>query len=97
VKSPPRNSARPSCVALVNHHSDVGVPPPRSLAAPSRDFCTSVRRVEMPVVRVLVDERVSARFGSMCGTDEVGAGEVVPEMAVNGVDEKKSSPCSFQS
>src|SRR6266540_1453040 len=44
----------------------------------------------MPVVRVLVDERVGARvWVKRVGTDEVRACEVVPEMAVDRVDEKE--------
>src|SRR2546421_282008 len=46
--------------------------------------------VEVPVVRVLVDERIGARVRvNRVRADEVRAGEVVPEMAVHGVDEKK--------
>ena len=44
----------------------------------------------MPVVRVLIDERIRARVRvNGVRADEVRAGEIVPEMAVDGVDEKK--------
>ena len=44
----------------------------------------------MPVVRVLVDERIGARVRvNRVRADEVRAGEVVPEMAVDRVDEEQ--------
>jgi hypothetical protein len=64
-------------------------PPPRALAAPSRDL-VQLRGVEVPVIGVEVDQPVGVGLGSIvCGRDVVGAGDAVPEMAVDGVDEEE--------
>src|SRR6185312_5181381 len=44
----------------------------------------------MPVVGVLIDERVGARVGiNRVWPDEMRAGELMPELSVDGVDEEQ--------
>src|SRR5204863_5422373 len=69
---------------------DVGVAAAEGVGLAVARILPRLGRVEVPVVRVLIDERIGARIRvNRVRADEVRAGEVVPEMAVHGVDEKK--------
>ena len=77
-------------IAEINHHPYVRVATAEGVRSFAAGFRPTLLRVEVPVVRVLVDERVGARVRiDRVRTDEVRAGEVVPEMAVDRVDEEQ--------
>ena len=77
-------------IAEINHHPYVRVAPAEGVRSFAAGFRPTLLRVEVPVVRVLVDERVGARVRiDRVRTDEVRAGEVVPEMAVDRVNEEQ--------
>ena len=77
-------------VAEINHHPDVRVTTTESVRLFTAGFRPALFSVEVPMVRMLVDESVGARVRiNRVRPDEVGAGEVVPEVAVDGIDEEQ--------
>src|SRR4051812_33990229 len=77
-------------VAQINHHTDVRVASAQVGSAAVARFLPADRGVEVPMIGVLIDQRVNAwiriegvRSHEMC------AGEFVPKMSVDRVDEKE--------
>jgi hypothetical protein len=76
-------------VAEVDHHAHMGVPTAVGVGGPVAGFFPMLVRVEVPMVSVQIDEPVSIRIRvERMGAHVVLAGCVVPEVAVDGVDEK---------
>src|SRR2546426_8029094 len=77
-------------VALVNHHPDVCVAPTERVGLAIARILPRLAGVEVPVVRMLVDQRIRARvWVNRVRAHEVRAGEIVPEMTIDSVDEKE--------
>ena len=77
-------------VAEINHHPDVRVAAAEPVRLFSARVLPALPPVEVPVVGVLVDACIDARVGiDRVRADEVRAGDAVPEVAVDRVDEKQ--------
>src|SRR5207248_5207361 len=71
-------------------HPDVSVTAAEMVRRAIPRFLPATCGIEVPMVRVLFDQRVGAGIGiNRVRTNEVRAGEVVPEMAIDRVDEKE--------
>ena len=77
-------------VALINHHPDVRMAATEIVRLAVARFLPAIRGIEVPVVGVLVNQRVSAGIRvDRVRANEVRAGKFMPEMAVDSIDEKK--------
>ena len=77
-------------VPLINKRSDVGVAASKCICRPVAGFGPVLGSVEVKMISVLVDERINVgiRIHS-AGSHVMSAGDTVPEVAVDCVDEKQ--------
>src|SRR5262249_5701297 len=77
-------------VAQIDHHADMGVAAAEVVRDSIARLLPAFGDIEMPMVSMLIDEGIRARIRIECvRTDEMCAGEVVPEMAIDGVDKEQ--------
>src|SRR5438093_5529736 len=77
-------------ISEINHHANMRMAPAVGIGLAVSGFGPTFRGVKVPMIGVLIDQSIGARVRiDGVGPDEVPAREIMPEMAVDSVDEEQ--------